>query len=50
MVNINANYNVSDKLDTYISLTNLFDEDYQQVYGYETLGFGANLGVRYKLK
>jgi vitamin B12 transporter len=50
LVNINANYNVSDKLDTYISLTNLFDEDYEQVYGYETLGFGANLGVRYKLK
>jgi len=49
LVNINANYNVSDKLDAYVSLTNLFDENYQQVKGYETLGFGANIGMRYKL-
>jgi vitamin B12 transporter len=50
LVNISANYNASNNLDAYINLTNLFDEDYEQVYGYETLGFGANLGVRYKIK
>ena len=50
LVNVNANYTASDKMDVYLSLNNLFDEDYQQVNGYETLGFGANLGVRYKLK
>ena len=50
VVNLNADYTASDKMNVYLSLTNLFDEDYEQVYGYETLGFGANLGVRYKLK
>ena len=50
LVNLNADYTASDKMNVYLSLTNLFDEDYQQVNGYATLGFGANLGVRYKLK
>ncbi|MGB0472934.1 MAG: TonB-dependent receptor plug domain-containing protein [Porticoccaceae bacterium] len=50
LVNLNANYSASDKMDVYLSLNNLFDEDYQQVNGYETLGFGANIGLRYKLQ
>ena len=50
LVNVNANYAASDKMDIYLSLNNLFDEDYQQVNGYETLGFGANIGLRYKLQ
>jgi vitamin B12 transporter len=50
LVNVNANYTASDKMDIYLSLNNLFDEDYQQVNGYETLGFGANIGLRYKLQ
>jgi outer membrane cobalamin receptor len=37
-------------MDVYLSLNNLFDEDYQQVNGYETLGFGLSAGFRYKLK
>ena len=50
LVNLNAIYSASDKMDVYLSLNNLFDEDYQQVNGYETLGFGANIGLRYKLQ
>ena len=50
LVNVNANYTASDKMDIYLSLNNLFDEDYQQVNGYETLGFGAYIGLRYKLQ
>ena len=50
LVNVNANYAASDEMDIYLSLNNLFDEDYQQVNGYETLGFGANIGLRYKLQ
>ena len=50
LVNVNANYSASDKMDVYLSLNNLFDEDYQQVNGYETLGFGANLGLRYRFQ
>ena len=50
LVNLNANYSANDKMDVYLRLNNLFDEDYQQVNGYETLGFGANIGLRYKLQ
>ena len=50
LVNLNVNYSASDKMDVYLSLNNLFNEDYQQVNGYETLGFGANIGLRYKLQ
>jgi vitamin B12 transporter len=48
LVNVNVAYSPSNLLDVYMSLINLFDEDYQEVNGYATLGFGANLGLRYK--
>lgn len=48
LVNVNVAYSPSSLLDVYMSLNNLFDEDYQEVNGYATLGFGANLGLRYK--
>jgi vitamin B12 transporter len=48
LVNVNVAYSPSRSLDVYMSLNNLFDEDYQEVNGYATLGFGANLGLRYK--
>ena len=49
LLNINANYSASDKLDIYLRLDNLLDENYEEVYGYQTLGFGASLGLRYAL-
>ena len=49
LVNLNANYRASDKLDIYLRLDNLLDEDYEEVFGYQTLGFGASLGVRFNL-
>ena len=49
LVNLNANLNATDKLDIYLRLDNLFDEDYQEVFGYQTLGFGASFGLRYSL-
>ncbi|MGB2380912.1 MAG: TonB-dependent receptor plug domain-containing protein [Porticoccaceae bacterium] len=49
LLNINANYSASDKLDIYLRLDNLLDEDYEEVYGYQTLGFGASLGLRFNL-
>ena len=48
LVNMNVAYSPSNSLDVYMSLNNLFDEDYQEVNGYATLGFGANLGLRHK--
>jgi vitamin B12 transporter len=49
LININANYSASDKLDIYLRLDNLLDDDYEEVFGYQTLGFGASLGVRFSL-
>jgi len=49
LVNVNASFNATDKLDLYLRLDNLFDEDYQEVFGYQTLGFGASFGLRYSL-
>lgn len=48
LVNISANYGASEKLDIYLRLDNLLDEDYEEVFSYQTLGFGAHLGVRYR--
>ena len=50
LVDLNTNIKATDNLDMYMNLTNLFDEDYQDVAGYETLGFGLSAGFRYKLK
>ena len=49
LVNINANWTVTDKLDVYLRFDNLFDESYQEVFGYQTLGFGASVGLRFGL-
>ena len=50
LVNLNAHYDASENLQIYMSLNNLFDKDYQEIVGYETLGFGANLGLRYRFQ
>ncbi|MEL0207370.1 MAG: TonB-dependent receptor [Gammaproteobacteria bacterium] len=47
VVNLSANLNINKKLDAYLRLANLFDEKYEEVYGYQTLGFGAHIGIRY---
>ena len=49
LLNVNANYRATDKLDIYLRLDNLLDDDYEEVFGYQTLGFGASLGVRFSL-
>ena len=49
LVNINANYSASDRLDIYLRLDNLLDDDYEEVFGYQTLGFAASLGLRLSL-
>lgn len=49
LVNVNVNYTANNQVDVYGSITNLFDKSYQQVNGYDTLGFGANLGIRYRI-
>ena len=49
LLNVSANYSATDKLDVYLRLDNLLDDDYEEVFGYQTLGFGASLGLRLSL-
>ena len=49
IVNISANLNLSKKLNAYLRLENLLDESYEEIFGYQPLGFGANIGIRYRL-
>ena len=49
IVNFSTNINITDKIEGYIRLENLFNESYEEVYGYEALGFGAHIGIRYKM-
>ena len=49
LLNVNANYSASEKLSIYLRLDNLLDDNYEEVFGYQTLGFGASLGVRFSL-
>ena len=49
LVNLNANFSATEKLVVYLRLDNLFDEAYEEVFSYQTLGFGASLGLRFSL-
>jgi vitamin B12 transporter len=49
LINVNANYQATEKLGIYLRLENLLDEEYEEVYGYRTLGRGASLGLRLSL-
>ena len=49
LINLSANYKATQDLDIYIRFDNLFDESYEEVFSYQTLGFSANIGIRYKL-
>ena len=49
VVNLSANYRATPNLDVYVRFDNLLNESYEEVFSYQTLGFSANVGVRYKL-
>ena len=49
LVNINLNYSATEKFDMYLKLENALNENYEEVFGYQTLGFGASLGLRYSM-
>lgn len=46
LVNLAARYQVNDTLEVFGRVENLLDEDYQDVFGYDTLGIGAYAGLR----
>ncbi len=47
LLNLTANYQMNKQLSLYTRLDNLLDENYEEVYGFQSLGFGAVVGVRY---
>ena len=49
VVNLSANYRATPNLDVYVRFDNLLNESYEEIFSYQTLGFSANIGVRYKL-
>ncbi len=49
LVNINLNYSATEKLEMYLKLENALNDNYEEVFGYQTLGFGASLGLRYSM-
>jgi vitamin B12 transporter len=49
LINFNLNYQAYENFNMYLELENTLDEDYEEVFGYQTLGFGASLGLRYQL-
>lgn len=49
LVSLNATYQVTDSLQGYIRVENLLDENYQEVLGFSTPGFGIFAGLRLAL-
>ena len=49
LVNVSANFSATESLNIYLRLDNLLNETYEEVFGYQTLGFGASVGLRFRL-
>ncbi|HIG68128.1 MAG TPA: TonB-dependent receptor [Porticoccaceae bacterium] len=49
LLNVSAHFNATESLDIYLRLDNLLDDNYEEVFGYQTLGFGASVGLRFSL-
>ena len=47
LLNVNANYRATEKLDVYLRMENILDDDYEEVFSYQALGYGASVGLRY---
>lgn len=46
LVNLSAGYKVNDQIRLFTRLENLLDQDYEEVYGFQTSGLGAYAGVK----
>ncbi len=49
LVNLTGSYKIKPNVELYARVENLLDEDYQEVYQYETPGLSAYAGVKIKL-
>ena len=50
LVNLAASIAVSDTVSVFGRVENLFDEDYENVYGFATAGIGAYIGARMQFR
>ena len=48
LVNLSANYEISDQVTLFAKMNNLLNKSYEQVWGYGTLGFNGMGGVSVK--
>jgi len=46
LVNLAASYRLTDNVELFGRVENLLDEDYQDVYGFDTPGIGAYAGIK----
>ncbi|MAJ11909.1 MAG: TonB-dependent receptor, partial [Thiotrichales bacterium] len=49
-VDVNTNYKITERLSAFAKVENLFDENYQQVYGYGTPSISGLVGVSLTLQ
>jgi vitamin B12 transporter len=49
LVDVNLSYNISDSINAYVRASNLLDDNYQDVYGFETLGQAIYAGINVNL-
>ena len=49
LVNLNARYNINKSISLYARIENLFDKEYETVYGYNQPDRGAYVGVNVKM-
>ena len=46
LASVAASYRLTEQASVYARVENLLDEDYEDVYGYNTPGIGAYAGIR----
>ena len=50
LIDVYAEYKLKNKKATFFAdLKNILDADYQEVYGYSTMGFNVNAGITVRL-
>ncbi|MEZ5923775.1 MAG: TonB-dependent receptor [Hyphomicrobiaceae bacterium] len=50
VVNLGARYAVTDQIDVYGRLENAFDADYEESFGFNTAGFAAYGGIKFRFE
>jgi outer membrane cobalamin receptor len=45
-INLTSNYRLYDTYDLFFNAQNIFDDNYEQVHGYSSMGRSFNIGVK----